>query len=119
MEIPFYLFRNRNDCRITSIGYNMWKEYASTAYWETTSSIGASGAIFGIVGAVLFLVIFHRGRIKEISTSQMIIFVILSLYNGIVNSHIDQAAHLGGFLGGFLFSLILLRRQERLKNTSI
>ncbi len=97
---------------ISSIGYNMWKEYAEISFYNTTISIGASGAIFGVVGAVLFIVIINRGRLREISTRQMLWFVVLSLYNGAANSRIDQAAHVGGFIAGFLFAVILYRKHR-------
>ncbi|HHV09689.1 MAG TPA: rhomboid family intramembrane serine protease [Clostridiales bacterium] len=97
---------------IASISYNMWKEYALASLDSTTYSIGASGAIFGVVGAVLWIVVINKGRLKEISSTQMILFVILSLYGGIVNSHIDQAAHVGGFLSGVILALLLYRKQR-------
>ncbi len=97
---------------IASISYNMWKEYALASLDSTTYSIGASGAIFGVVGAVLWIVVINKGRLKEISSTQMILFVILSLYGGIVNSHIDQAAHIGGFISGVILALLSYRRQR-------
>lgn len=102
---------------LTSISYNMWKEYAEVvAFQETTISIGASGAIFAIVGAVLFIVLINKGRLKEISIRQMIWFVVLSLYSGIVNSQIDQAAHVGGFLAGVILAVIVYRRKTLHEN---
>lgn len=102
---------------ITSIGYNMWKEYAAVvAVSETTISIGASGAVFALVGAVLFIVLINKGRLREISIRQMVWFVFLSLYNGIVNSEIDQAAHVGGFLAGIILAVILYRRKTLHEN---
>jgi rhomboid protease GluP len=98
---------------IASISYNMWKEYALATIGNTTYSIGASGAIFGVVGAVLWIVVINKGKLKEISSTQMILFVILSLYGGVVNSQIDQAAHVGGFLGGVILSMLLYRKQRK------
>lgn len=98
---------------ITSVGYNMWKEYGQVVFENTAFSVGASGAIFGVVGAVLFIVIINRGRLEDINTRQMIFFVVLSLYNGIANSKIDQAAHVGGFLAGLLLAAIIYRRPKR------
>jgi rhomboid protease GluP len=100
---------------ICSISYNMWKEYAQVYYADTTISIGASGAIFGVVGAILYVVVINRGKLPQISTSQMILFVVLSLYSGIINAHIDQAAHIGGFFAGLLLAVILYRRPGRIK----
>jgi rhomboid protease GluP len=96
---------------LTSISYNMWKDNGLYAE-STTYSIGASGAIFGVVGAVLYIVIINRGRLKNISTRQMVFFVIFSLYGGIVNTHIDQAAHVGGFIVGVIFTALLYRRNK-------
>jgi rhomboid protease GluP len=100
---------------ICSISYNMWKEYEQVSFDKTTISIGASGAIFCLVGAILFIVIINRGRLEEISTRQMILFIILSLYGGIVNSQIDQAAHIGGFVAGIILTAVVYRRPERQK----
>ncbi|MBB2184686.1 rhomboid family intramembrane serine protease [Lachnospiraceae bacterium MD1] len=98
---------------ITSISYNMWNENGIFEFGKSVYSIGASGAIFGVVGAMLFQVIVHRGRFKEISTSRIIIFIILSIYGGIFNSRIDQAAHIGGFVGGLLLMIILYLYMEQ------
>lgn len=102
---------------ITSISYNMWKDYAVFSYGHTTFSIGASGAIFGVVGAMLWIVIVNRGRLEHLNTRQMIMFVLFSLYGGISNSRIDQAAHIGGFLAGFVLAAIIYRRPGRKPRT--
>jgi rhomboid protease GluP len=102
---------------ICSISYNMWREYGSAPYEKTTISIGASGAIFGIVGAILCIVIFKRGKLEQINFRQIILFVILSLYSGFANSQIDQAAHIGGFLAGLLLTAIIYRRRNMDKIT--
>jgi rhomboid protease GluP len=101
---------------ITSISYNMWKENGFYHMGDSVFSIGASGAIFGIVGAILYIVIINKGRLKEINMRRMIMFVFLSLYGGIVNSQVDQAAHIGGFLSGMLLTLILYRRTGNRKH---
>lgn len=91
---------------ISSIGYNMWKG-------DMGYGIGASGAIFGAVGAMLFILIRNKGRIEGMSIQQLIIFAILSLYGGFVNAGIDNTAHIGGFIGGFLLAAILYRRPKK------
>jgi rhomboid protease GluP len=70
-----------------------------------------------VVGAILFIVVINRGRLAEISTGQMILFVVLSLYSGIINAQIDQAAHIGGFFAGISLAVILYRRPNRQKET--
>ena len=97
---------------ITSISYNMWKD--GFQYSDTTVySIGASGAIFGVVGAMLFIVMVNKGRLENISTRQMILFAIFSIYGGVANTQIDMAAHIGGFLAGFLMAAIVYRRPKK------
>lgn len=98
---------------MTSIGYNMWKESGQYLMGESVFSIGASGAIFGVVGAMLYIVVINRGRLEDISTRQMGLFVIFSLYGGFANTQIDQAAHVGGFLAGFLLAAIVYRRPKK------
>ncbi|MCR5202760.1 MAG: rhomboid family intramembrane serine protease [Lachnospiraceae bacterium] len=70
-------------------------------------SVGASGAIFGVVGAMLFLIIFFKGSIGGISKSQIIFMIFLNLYGGFAVSGIDNAAHIGGFVGGFVVCMLL------------
>lgn len=98
---------------ITSISYNMWREGGQYQIGHSTFSIGASGAIFGVVGAMLFIVAINRGRLEDISTRQMILFAVFSLYGGVVNTQIDMAAHVGGFLAGIILSAIVYRRPKK------
>ena len=58
-----------------SIVYNMLNDKDTL-----TLSVGASGAIFGIVGAMLYALIRNRGRIEGISSRQIILFVVFGLY---------------------------------------
>ncbi len=98
---------------ITSISYNMWKEQGQFT-GHSVYSIGASGAIFGIIGAMLYIVLRNRGRMRNISTRQMIFFAVFSLYGGIANARIDQAAHVGGFLAGLAAAVLVYRSRRRL-----
>jgi rhomboid protease GluP len=69
-------------------------------------SIGASGAIFGLVGALLGLVLFFRGRIPGISVRRVIYMCIASLYGGFATANVDNEAHIGGLVFGFLLVII-------------
>ncbi len=93
---------------MVSMSYNMFNGY-------NTISVGASGAIFGVVGAMANIVFRHRGRLEDISGRQMIMFVVFSLYGGLTSQGIDNAAHIGGLLAGFLLALIFYRKPKRKK----
>lgn len=65
-------------------------------------SIGASGAVFGMDGLLLALVLFAGRRTSGITPARVLFMVGLSLYNGFMSRNIDNAAHVGGLLAGFL-----------------
>lgn len=73
------------------------------------NSVGASGAIFGVIGGLVYLVLIHKGRLADLTISRLAIYLGLSLYMGITSTGINLAAHIGGFMGGFLFAMVLYR----------
>jgi rhomboid protease GluP len=91
---------------ISSISYNMIKD-------RFVLSIGASGAIFGIVGAMGYILLVNKGHMEDISSRQIILFTVFSLYGGVANAKIDNVAHIGGFIGGIILALILYRRPKK------
>lgn len=76
-------------------------------------SIGASGAIYGIVGAMLWILIRNHGRIEEITIPKLLFIAGYSLYHGFVSTNIDNAAHVGGLISGFLLSILLYHKHKR------
>lgn len=72
-------------------------------------SAGASGAIFGIVAALLYIAICRRGQAGGISGTRLVLMIALTLYMGFVNSGVNNAAHLGGLVLGFLMAACLYR----------
>ena len=79
---------------------------------EYTVSAGASGAIFGLMGALLWVVIANHGRLGRLSGRGMLVMVALSLYFGLSSSGVDNYAHIGGLVCGFLLALILYRMRS-------
>lgn len=75
-------------------------------------SAGASGAIFATVGALLYLAIRNRGRIGNVTGKGLVFICALSLYNGIRTTGVDNAAHIGGFVTGFVLAVILYRKKR-------
>ena len=72
--------------------------------------IGASGAVFGVTGALLYLVLANRGNLQGLTKRQMLLFLGLSIYGGLVQQGVDNAAHLAGLAAGFLLAVLLYRR---------
>ena len=66
------------------------------------TSVGASGAIFGLIGAMLILVVIHNGRYQDISVGRMIFAIVYMVYDGMRSEGIDNAAHVGGLIFGAL-----------------
>lgn len=79
----------------------------SITFSSNTVSAGASGAIFGLMGALLYFGFFYRNYLGSVIKSQIIPIIILNLVIGFSTSGIDNAAHIGGLIGGILTSLAL------------
>ena len=70
-------------------------------------SAGASGAVFAVMGAMLYVVIRNHGRIQDIFVRQMMIMAGFSLYFGFTSTGVDNAAHVGGMVCGFILAAVL------------
>jgi rhomboid protease GluP len=77
-------------------------------------SVGASGAIFGVVGSLLAAVFTKAHKLPAALVtsmrSSMLTFVGYSLFMGFVASFIDNSAHIGGLAGGFAMGMILAEK---------
>lgn len=76
-------------------------------------SAGASGSIFGIVGALAWILILHKGRYENLTGRGMIIMILLSLYYGFSTGDVDNWGHIGGLVMGFVISMIFYRRNTK------
>ena len=65
-------------------------------------SIGASGAIFGLMGSILYFGYHYRVYLGTVLKSQIIPIIIINLIIGFASSGIDNFAHIGGLIGGIL-----------------
>ena len=75
-------------------------------------SFGASGAVFGIMGMLIYMVIMRRETIR-IPIMSMVFMIGYCIYSSFVGEHINGAAHLGGLLGGMIVMFVLgLRRKS-------
>ncbi len=85
---------------------------ASALFYRQGLSVGASSTVFGMIGAVLMMFVVARDlwhpvwRKKQIHN--LIFLLLLNLILGFSMSMIDNAAHIGGFLGGALLGWFFL-----------
>jgi rhomboid protease GluP len=86
---------------------------ASLLWNPMVNSAGASGAIFGVYGALIAFMLDARNRVPESAMkaqrSAAIVFLLNSLVYGMTHEGIDNAAHLGGLVGGFAMAFLLAR----------
>lgn len=88
-------------------------------YMETAPNVvsaGASGAIFGVVGGLIYIVAVNRGRLEDLSTRQLVIMAVFSLYLGFTSSGTNNAAHISGIVIGFLLAAVLYRKPGTMRN---
>lgn len=70
-------------------------------------SAGASGAIFGLLGSLLYFGYHYRVYLGTVVKSQIIPLIIINLIIGFTSSSINNAAHLGGLVSGILLSIMV------------
>ncbi|MCM2988873.1 rhomboid family intramembrane serine protease [Bacillus safensis] len=73
--------------------------------FNTAIAAGASGAIFGCLGALLYLAISNRKLFFRTMGTNIIVIILINLGIGFTVSGIDNAGHLGGLVGGFFTAL--------------
>ncbi len=83
-------------------------------------SAGASGAIFGLLGVLVVIAIYNKGRVRDLSLVNMLILFILTLADGLMSEGVDNVAHAVGFIAGILAGvLLLLTNQKVVKNSRL
>lgn len=90
----------------------------SISFHPDAVSAGASGAIFGLFGSLLYFGYNYRGYIGAIVRSQILPLVIYNLLIGFFVTYIDVSAHIGGLIGGLLVSKMLGTIENKKYNLS-
>ncbi len=72
---------------------------------------GASGAIYGIIGALLWVVLRNGGKFESISIRRMLLAMAAYISYGFTTEGVDAWAHLGGAVTGFLAAILLYRKK--------
>ena len=95
------------------IGANVISMLVNINEFRHSVSAGASGAIFGVIGGLLYAVTINRGQLEDLSSRQLLLLVICSLYYGFTSTGVDNAAHVGGLMLGILLAVVMYRRPRR------
>lgn len=74
---------------------------------KLTFSVGASGAIYGLFGAYLFMVLYRKRYIDAQSSKVVLIILAIGVVYSLIVPQINILAHLGGFIAGFLIYPLL------------
>ena len=75
--------------------------------FNSNPSIGASGAIFGLMGALVYFGYHYRVYLGNVLKSQIIPLILFNLLIGALSTGIDNFAHIGGLIGGLLITSAL------------
>ena len=100
---------------LSGISGNLLSLWAKVMSGDMAYSVGASGAVFGLDGALLAMVLFWDRKLLQVTPARVAAMIFLSIYGGFTSENIDNAAHVGGLATGFLIGCIFCLL-ERIKN---
>jgi rhomboid family protein len=83
----------------------LYGNFVSLSFNTTTISVGASGAIFGLIGSIFVIMYLSKNFNKKMIGQLLIALVVLIVFS-LFTSNINIMAHLGGFISGVLITLI-------------
>ena len=77
------------------------------AIMKGVPSVGASGAIFGLLGSMIYFGYHYRVYLGNVIKSQIIPITLINLAIGFIIPGIDNSAHIGGLVGGAFMTMAL------------
>lgn len=83
-------------------------------------SAGASGAVFAVMGAMIYIVIRNKGWLGDLSARQILVMAFFSLYYGFTSTGVDNTAHVAGLVlrNDNFHSSVSSERQKNIKGCS-
>lgn len=79
---------------------------------HATIAAGASGAIYGVMGALLVYTKIYRRHFEGLNTYIILLMIVVGFGMGIMTPGVGNLAHLGGLMGGALISLLLPKQKS-------
>lgn len=73
---------------------------------------GASGAIFGVIGALVYIVTINNRKLEDLNSYSLIGFAVYQIVQGFRSTGVDVAAHVGGFVAGLLVARLLYKKPQ-------
>ena len=98
---------------LSGVGAGLLSLLMKVIHEDPSGTLGASGAIFGLDGVLLAMVILSGRRMENVTLPRVLLMIALSLYSGFASGMTDNAAHLGGLITGFLAGGIMCMMQNR------
>lgn len=81
----------------------------TSTFLSSSMGVGASGAIFGLLGAALIFAIHEKERVGKQFLINVVVVIVVNILIGLGLSNIDNYAHLGGLVGGMALSFFFYR----------
>ncbi len=109
--------------RLTTVyvGSGLAGSALSYAASPAVRSAGASGAIFGVLGALAVYLVVNReefGKLGQREITTVLFLAAMNLLNGLTTPGVDNWAHVGGFLGGVALGLAIMPRHQSMPEAS-
>lgn len=70
-------------------------------------SAGASGAIFGVIGALFVVLLVDHTKTENLTPKRLLLMAVITIYYGSISIGVDNAAHVGGLFGGIIGGFLL------------
>lgn len=77
------------------------------------ATAGASGAIFGIAGLLLCIILLSKGHFEGITLRQLVLMMFFTLYHGFAESGVNNCAHIAGGIIGFACGVLIFWQMSR------
>lgn len=98
---------------LCGVGANIASMLINLKDYRLVVSAGASGAIFGVVGGLLYAVAVNKGHLEDLSTRQLVVLIVCTLYFGFTSTGVDNTAHIAGLVMGIVLGILMYRRPKR------
>ncbi len=96
----------------SGVAGNLVSFYIRLQTGDYAVSAGASGAVFGMIGALVWVAVRNKGKFEGLTTKGLLFMIALCMYYGVTTAGIDNWAHAGGAAGGLLLCILLYRKSR-------